>query len=79
MILELKKGIADEKVIFGAKEILKNAKKISSAFVSADCRQEVISLLKNNKIGFEILENTKQDLANDLEIDFKCEVFGLTK
>lgn len=79
MVLELKKSIADGKVLFGIRETVKHAKKISKAVVASDCRQEVISQLQNNKIELEVLEDTKHELANNLELDFRCEVFGLRK
>ena len=79
MVHELKKAIEEKKVLFGIKEIMKNTKNLEKVFVAADCRNEIIGILENNKIIMEPLDFSKDELASKLTLDFKCEVFGLKK
>ena len=79
MVHELKKRIDDGKVFYGIKETLNNSKDLNKAMVPADCRDEIVSLLGDNQIDVEFMELSKEELANKLELEFKCEVFGLKK
>ncbi|MCH7568144.1 MAG: hypothetical protein IIA87_01870 [Nanoarchaeota archaeon] len=79
MVHELKQHILARKVFFGIKQSLKNSKNLNKALLSSDCREEIMDLLEKNKIDIEIMDFSKQELADKLELDFKCEVFGLRK
>ena len=79
MVHELKKNIESSKVFFGIKQSLKNSKTLEKAIVAADCRDEIINLLEDNKIDVEFMEFSKEELSNKLGLEFKCEVFGLKK
>ena len=79
MVFELKKGIESGKVLYGIKQSVKNSKKLNKAFVAADCRDDIIFLLEDNKMDIEFLDFSKEELTTKLELDFKCEVFGLKK
>lgn len=79
MVSALKDFIDEEKVFFGIRESLRNANKLDMAFVPADCRTDVLEILKKNKIEIEKLDLTKKELADKLILDFECEVFGVRK
>ena len=79
MVSELKRRIESGRVFLGIKESLKNMQKLDKIMVAADCRREVIDILKNKSINVEILEVPKEELANKLELGFQCEVFGFKK
>lgn len=79
MHLELKKGFEMNKIFFGAKESLKKPQDLKKVFVSSDCREEILNLLNGEKINFELLEFSKEEITSQLELDFVCEVFGLKK
>lgn len=79
MVFELKKGIESGKVLYGIKQSVKNSKNLNKAFVAADCRDDIVFLLEDNKIDIEFLDFSKEELTTKLELDFKCEVFGLKK
>ena len=79
MVHELKKSVEEGRIFFGLKQTLKNSKELNRIFVSSDCRKDVINKLKNQKVDVELAELNKEDLANTLELDFHCEVFGLKK
>lgn len=79
MIHELKKSIDNNVVLFGVKEALRHSKNLDVAYVPADCRQETLSLLGNNNVEIEVMDISKKELAEKLELNFRCEVFGLKK
>jgi len=79
MHLELKKNFEDNKLFFGIRETLKNSVKLSKVLVPSDCRVETINLLNKNKIDFESIDKTGEEIMNQFELDFVCEVFGLKK
>ena len=79
MMFELKKGLEEGKVFFGIRQAIKNSDNLDKALVSSDCREQIKNFLKINKIDFEELEFSKEELATKLELDFRCEVFGLKK
>ena len=79
MVHELKKSIGAGKVLFGVKQSLKNSKTLDKALVPEDCRDDVINMLEENGVDVEFIEFSKEDLASKLELDFKCEVFGIKK
>ena len=79
MVSELKKRIESGKIFLGIRESLKNLKDMEKAIVASDCRSETIEMLKSRNINVEIRDITKEEMAKKLELDFKCEVFGIKK
>ncbi|NCN99282.1 hypothetical protein COU62_01305 [Candidatus Pacearchaeota archaeon CG10_big_fil_rev_8_21_14_0_10_35_219] len=79
MVIELKKSINNGKVYFGVKQMVKNSKKIDLVFVPSDVRQETLEVLRKNKMDFDVLDVSKEEAAQKLELDFLCEVFSLGK
>ena len=76
---ELKRSVESGNIFLGAKENLKNAKKIQRALVPSDCREGIVKMLTKNGVDVEIMEFSKKDIANKLELNFECEVFGLKR
>jgi ribosomal protein L30E len=76
---ELKKSVSEGKVLYGIKQALKHSDKIDKVLVPSNCRPQIKNLLKANKIDIEAMEFSKEDIAIALELDFKCEVFGMKK
>lgn len=79
MVSELKKSIEADKAFFGIRECVKNVKKLDRIVVCSDVRDSTMSLLRKHKMEVEILDINKKELADKLEIDFLCEVFGVKK
>ena len=79
MHLELKKSFEANKLFFGVRETLRNSTKLDNVLVPSDCRIETINLLNKNKIYFESVDKTGEEIMNQFELDFMCEVFGLKK
>jgi ribosomal protein L7Ae-like RNA K-turn-binding protein len=79
MVSELKKSIDANKTFFGIRECTKNVKKLDKVIVSADARTSTIEELKKHGAVVEITDFNKVELADKLEIDFLCEVFGVRK
>lgn len=79
MVEEIKKFLEQNKVFFGIKECLRKSKSIDKVIVSGDCREDVKKTLTVNKINFFVSELSRQDISNKLNLNFTCEVFGLTK
>lgn len=79
MVHELKRGIEEGKILFGIRQVLKNSKRLNKIIVADDCRKETLSLLDKCNLDIELSGFGKEDIANKLELDFKCEVFGLKK
>ncbi len=77
-VKELKEAIEKNKVFFGIKQTLKNAKKVSNVFVSKDVRDETVEKLEKAEIEFVVLKS-KDELARELNLDFTCEVFSIKK
>jgi len=79
MVIELKKSIDAGKIFFGVKQSIKNSKNLKGVYVPKDVRSHTLKMLEQNNIKFEIIEHSKKEIAQKLEIDFYCEVFGLRK
>ncbi len=77
MVSELQKFIESDSVIFGARESLRYANKISKAFVPVDCRDRIVEMLIRKKIDVEQIGMTKKEIAEKLGLEFYCEVFGI--
>jgi len=79
MVTELKKSIDAGKVFFGIKQSLKNVNKLDRVCLPSDVRDDTMKMLKKRKIEFDIIELSKEEISQRLELDFHCEVFGLKK
>ena len=79
MVQDLKKRIEAGQVFFGINESIRNSKNLEKALVSSDCREEIIETLKNSKVDLEVLEISKHEISEKLDLKFKCEVFGIKK
>ena len=77
-VKELREGIEAENVLFGIKQALKLGKKAKNVFIAKDTRDETVEKLDAAKIEFDVLKS-KAELAKELNLDFECEVFSLTK
>ena len=77
-IKEIKEKYKEKKIFFGIRETLKKAKKRKKyrVFVSKDAREETIRKLEENKINFEFTK-TKEEVAKELGLNFKSEVYFL--
>jgi ribosomal protein L30E len=78
-IKELKEAMAEEKILFGVKQAIKNSKgksKTKKVFVAKDTRDETINKLESAKVEFEVLK-TKEDITKELGLDFESEVFSI--
>lgn len=75
-IKDIKEAIEKKNVVFGLKEVLKAAKgkKKLNVLVVSDAREETLKKLKEKGIEFETLKK-KDDVAKDLNLNFRCEVF----
>lgn len=76
---EMKELIENDKVFFGAREIIKNAKNIERVIVPSDCRQKSKEMLEKSNLEIEFVEFSKQELVEKLGIEFQCEAFGVKK
>ena len=79
MVDEIRDAIKEEKVVFGVKQSLKNAKDLNKVILAVDCRDQIKQLMRVNKVKFEILDFSKEEIASRLGLDFQCEIFGLRK
>lgn len=79
MVTEIKKSITSGKVFFGIKQSLKNSGRIKKIYLPADAREDTIKILKDKKMEIELLDISKEEAAQKLELDFLCEVFGMRK
>ena len=75
---ELGEAIESKRVLFGIKQALKIGKKSKNVFIAKDTRDETVEKLDAAKIEFDVLKS-KAELAKELNLDFECEVFSLTK
>tara|TARA_B100000315_G_C14108010_1_gene376815 strand:- start:201 stop:467 length:267 start_codon:yes stop_codon:yes gene_type:complete len=73
---EIKDSIETESVLFGIRQSLKNAKKLSNVFIAKDTRDETVEKLESAKIEFVVLKS-KEEISKELNLDFECEVFSL--
>jgi len=79
MVTELKKFVDANKVFFGINQSLKNANKLNRVCLPSDVRDDTIDMLKSKKIKFDVVDLSKEEISERLELDFYCEVFGLKK
>ncbi len=79
MVSALLSFIKADKVIFGARECVKNAKKIQKVLVPTDIRPASLAQLEKSKLNVESLEVSKRDVMEKLSLAFSCEAFGVLK
>jgi len=75
----IKEAMEEQKAYFGIKELIKksnSSKKPLKVFVVKDARAETIAKLEKAGIKFEQLK-TRTEVAKELNLDFKCEVFSV--
>ena len=76
---EMKELIENDKVFFGVRETIRNAKNVERVIVPSDCRQKSKEMLEKSNLEIEFVEFSKQELVEKLGIEFQCEVFGVKK
>jgi len=74
-VKELKEAIEKDKVYFGIRQAIKNAKNLKNVFIAKNARDETVEKLEKAGIEFVVLK-TKEDLARELNLDFESEVFS---
>ncbi len=79
MVSDLSEFVKTQKVVFGARETTKHAKKLARVFVASDCRNEIVDMFKQKGLQVDFLDMPKDELMDKLALDFKCEVFGVKK
>lgn len=79
MVQDLKKRIDAGEVFFGIKQSVKNSKDLEKVIISNDCRADIIEKLKTCNVDLEVLEISKNEVSEKLELNFRCEVFGVKK
>ena len=77
-IKEIKEGMENGKVCFGVRQALKLGKKAKGVFICKDTRDETVEKLEARKIEFDVLKS-KEDVAKELNLDFECEVYSISK
>ena len=79
MMSELKKLIENDKVIFGSRECVKKANKISRVIIPNDARAETLKAFKEKDIEVEMIDSSKNEIMEKLELEFLCEAIGVKK
>lgn len=79
MVSALHSFIKADKVTFGARECIKNAKKLGKVIVPYDVRPHIIESLEKAGLEVEHLDASKQEITEKLTLDFFCEAFGVKK
>ena len=77
-IKEIKEGMENGKVCFGVRQALKLGEKANGVFICKDTRDETVEKLEAKKIEFDVLKS-KEDVAKELNPDFECEVYSISK
>ena len=77
-VREIKEAMENGKVCFGIKQALKGGKKLKSVFICKDTRDGTVEKLEAAKIEFDVLK-LKEDVAKELNFDFGCEVYSISK
>ena len=77
-VKEIKEAMENGKVCFGIRQALKGGKKLKSVFICKDTRDESVEKLEAVGIGFDVLK-LKEELAKELNLDFECEVYSISK
>ncbi len=77
-VKEIKEAIEKGNIYFGIKQALKQkARKKLKVFVSKDARQESVDKIEKAGIRFDVLNKSKEDLAKELSLNFKSEIFSI--
>ena len=79
MVSALHSFIKADKVLFGTRECVKNAKKIQKIFVSKDIRSSSLESLEKTRLEIEYLDVDKGEITDKLALAFFCEAFGVQK
>lgn len=79
MVSALHSFIKADKVLFGARQCVKNAKKLDKVFVPQDVRPHIMESLQKSGVEIEQLDSTKQEITDKLALAFFCEAFGVKK
>lgn len=79
MVSALFSFIKADKVVFGARECVKNAKKLDKVLVPTDIRPSSLAQLEKSKLDVEDIGFTKRDVMEKLSLAFSCEAFGVLK
>ncbi|GEM_PF-503347 len=74
---EIRDAMEKGSVLFGIRQSIKNAKKLSGVFIAKDARDETVERLESANIEFVVLK-PKAELSKELNLDFESEVFSLT-
>ena len=77
-VKELKEGIEEGKVLFGVKQALKIGKKAKNIFIAKDTRDSTVEKLEKAELAFDVLKS-KENVAKELNLDFECEVYSISK
>ena len=77
-VKEIKEAMANGKVCFGLRQVLKGGKKVKDVFIVKDARDETVEKLEAAKVGFDVLKS-KEDVAKELNLDFDAEVISIRK
>ena len=77
-IKEIKEAMDSGKVSFGIRQCLKMGKKAKNIFIAKDTRNGTVERLEDAKMEFVVLKS-KEDLAKELNLDFECEVYSISK
>lgn len=79
MIGELNELVKKDRIVFGARECVRHSKKLDRVAVASDARTDIGEKLRGLGHDVEILELSKDELAEKLGTGFSCEVFGVKK
>jgi len=77
-VKEIKEAMEKGSVCFGVRQALKLGKKSKGVFIAKDARDDTVEKLEAAKIEFDVLKS-KEDLAKELNLDFECEVYSISK
>jgi len=77
-IKEIKESMEKGTVFFGINQAIKHTKKLKSVFIARDARNETVEKLEKANIEFVVLKS-KADITKELNLDFLCEVYSITK
>jgi len=75
-IKEISEAIESGNIMFGVKQALKGGKKVKDVFIAKDTRDSTVEKLESAGIEFDVLKS-KAELAKELNLDFRCEVFSI--
>lgn len=77
-VKEIKEAMENGKVCFGIRQALKLGKKAKDVFIAKDARDSTVERLEAAGVEFDVLKS-KEELAKELNLDFECEVYSISK